>query len=224
MRYKPFLFVLLLSGTLFSQATTIVASRPTHYLFTPTAYVNEPYHLVLGFREISYAFPGNLQIQASLFDNIGRINLGAKYGVAENMAIGAGMAHSLMYPWTGGHGIRRYHSPRFGIFFTLGVVQNPEMEAALTFHSQIGNSFSVGCDFGLKYTPVDVWSFMAEVGTSFNLSEPRFYLNTIGGIRIHPPNLPFLNFDLGINLTEFSPGSGVNIGVYIDFIFAMITM
>ena len=61
------------TGTVFGgQTTTIIAAKPTHYFYTPAAYVNPPNHLVLSLHEISFGLPQNLQIQASLFDNIGR--------------------------------------------------------------------------------------------------------------------------------------------------------
>lgn len=88
--------VLIFSASVWAQ-TSITASRPTYYFYTPMAKVNPPNHRVLGFHEISFGLPAHLQIQASLMDNIGRMNIGAKYGLNENLAIGAGLAHSIIH-------------------------------------------------------------------------------------------------------------------------------
>ena len=94
-----------LTNTLLATQTTISSSEPTHYFYTPAPYTNPPFHLVLGFHEISYSLPANLQLQASLMDNIGRINLGAKFGLSDNLSLGAGLAHSIFHVGNGAHGI-----------------------------------------------------------------------------------------------------------------------
>ncbi len=205
--------------------TSITPSQPTHYFYTPTASVNPPNHLVLSLHEISFGLPQHLQVQASLFDNIGRINFGAKYGLAENLAIGAGLASTLAS--FGGHAIKRGNPARFGLFLTYEITQTSKFEAAVTGHAQLFDHNSIGCDFGLMATPSRMWSLIWEVGTSIDLTDhpASFWFNMDGGLRIHPPSIPFLNFDLGLDIEEFQINADharTDVALYLDVIFAMV--
>jgi hypothetical protein len=51
-------------------------------------------------------------------------------------------------------------------------------------------------------TPSNWWSLIWELGTSFDLKAGAFWFNTDGGIRVHPPTIPYLSFDGGIDLVE----------------------
>ncbi len=204
----------------------IKPAQPTHYFYTPTPYVNKPFSLVASLHEISYSFPGNFQIQASLLDNIGRVNFGGKYGVTENLSIGGGVAYNLAHFGSGKHGImaRDNAKARLGAYLTYGMVKLPTFEAAITPHTQIGDRVSMGVDFGLMGTASEWVSFIMEVGTSFDFHDDIFYFNTDGGVRIHPPTIPFLSFDLGIDIEEFPVGyDAPSVGPYIDVIFAIKT-
>jgi hypothetical protein len=216
----------LVSISLGIQSQELRASKPTHYFYTPTAYVNKPFSLVASLHEISYSFPGNFQVQASLLDNIGRVNFGGKYGFLDNLSVGAGLAYNLAHIGYGGHGImaKDHARPRFGTYLTYGFVRTNQFECAITPHIQIGNRVSTGVDFGLMGTPSDWVSFIAEVGTSFDFHDQYFYLNTDGGVRIHPPAIPFLSFDGGIDIEEFPVGhDSPTVAPYIDVIFAIKT-
>jgi hypothetical protein len=77
-------------------------------------------------------------------------------------------------------------------------------------------------------TPEDVWSIIGEVGNSIDLTDhpASYWFNLDGGLRIHPPSIPFLNFDLGIDVEEFPinhPHASTNVALYLDVIFAMVT-
>ena len=207
-----------------SESVNIIASQPTHYFYTPTANVNQPYSLVISLHEISFSFPGNIQVQASLFDNIGRINLGAKYGFTDNLSAGAGLASTLIHLGNGSHGIKS-DDHRLGLFFCYGFVKNPTFEGVVVPHSQLlGKSNSLGCDLGTMFTPSDFWSIILEIGTSYDFNSEYLYCNTDGGIRLHPPSIPFLNFDLGVDVQEFAVNvkhPATSASVYFDVIFAM---
>lgn len=218
---------ILLAATV-SIGQTIRPSEPTHLMYTPTPNVNPAYHLVIGLHEISFALPAKLQLQASIFDNIGRINFGAKYGLFDNMAIGAGMAYSFIHLGDGAHGIPDYANPRLGAFLTFGLLgsKSSSLQLNITPHTQIGDYFSIGADLGLMASPHPMWSIIWEVGTSFtNYADGQFYLNTDVGIRINPPRAKFLFFDFGIDLNEFaiSDDAKPTVSPYIDFTFAMDT-
>jgi hypothetical protein len=183
---------------------------------------------------MSYSLPGNLQLQASLFDNIGRINLGAKYGIVDNLSVGAGLAHSLLHMGDGAHGIPKWANPRFGAFLCYGFVKTPTFEAVITPQMQLFDHNSFGCDVGGMVTPNSFWSFIWEVGTSFDVNDHDelgndqvgFYFNTDGGIRIHPPAIPFLSFDGGVDVQEFKANATdphTSATIYFDAIFAMVT-
>jgi hypothetical protein len=218
--------VFFLGAVFGSQATDIIAAKPTHYFYTPMARVNPAGHLVLSLHEISYGLPAHLQVQASLFDNIGRINFGAKFGLSEDLAIGAGLAASLTS--FGGHAIKPGYPGRFGAFLTYDLAKSHTFAASITGHTQLFDHNSIGCDFGLMSTPASVWSLIGEVGTSIDLTEDpaRFYFNIDGGLRIHPTSVPFLNFDLGIDVEEFALNvrpARTDVRLYLDVIFAMVT-
>lgn len=210
------------------------AAKPTHYFYTPTAYVNKPFSLVASLHEISYSFPGNFQVQASLLDNIGRVNFGGKYGIRDNLSVGAGLAYNLAHMGHGKHGIMASDDapPRFGAYLACGLVKTSNFECALTPHIQLGkyskynNDFvlSTGADFGMMGKASTWVSFIAEVGTSFDTHDHIFYLNTDGGVRIHPPTIPFLMFDGGVDIEEFPVGhDSPSVAPYIDVIFAIKT-
>lgn len=193
---------LLLSTAVFSQSSTIRASAPTHYFYVPTAYINPEYDMVVSLHEFSYALPAKLQLHMSTFDNVGRINFGARYGIYDNLSVGAGMAWSFMSTPQGGHAIRRESSPRLGGFLAWGITRSESFEATLVPSMQIGDHFSMGADFALMITPVNVWSVIGEFGLSMDLTDAEGYAYTAWGIRVHPPKIPFLSFDGGIDLVE----------------------
>jgi hypothetical protein len=208
-----------------SEAAAVRPSKPTHLFYTPTAYLNGQYDLVLSLHEVSYTLPYNLQVHMSIVDNIGRNGLGIRYSLAENMQIGAGVAMSITTFGDGGHGIKQ-HDPnsRLGLFFCYGFSQTRSLTAAITPHTQVGEHISMGVDLGFMTTPNEVFSLIGEIGFSMDLTDEEPYLNLIGGLRIHPPKIPFLNFDIGIDFTE-SPLNrfAKNINPYIDIIFTMKT-
>lgn len=213
-------------GTGFSQ--TISAAKPTHYFFSPTPYVNNPYDLVISLHEISFTLPAHLELQTSILDNVGRLNLGAKYGFSDRLSIGAGMGWSFISFQHGGHAVRHEASPRLGMFLAYGFVRKENFEASITPQAQLGDHCSLGADFSLMGTPHPFWSIIWELGTSLDLSEkpdPAFYINTDAGIRIHPPAIPFLNFDVGIDLVEarLDENYAPHVFPYFDVIFAMKT-
>ena len=184
--------------------------------------------MVVSLHEISFSLPANLQLQASLFDNIGRINFGAKYGIQDNLSVGAGIASSLVHIGSGGHAIRPGDQARFGAFLCYEFVKTNTFEAVVVPHTQLFVHNSIGVDLGGMATPSDIWSIIWEVGTSFDLSDNPvgFWFNTDGGIRIHPPSIPFLSFDCGIDVQEFlvnTPGAHTSPTIYFDAIFAMVT-
>lgn len=198
--------VILLSVTIltsFAAQSSLRPAKPTHYFYVPTAYLNNEFDLVASLREVSFALPANLQLQMSLVDNVGRINFGARYGFTDNLSVGAGMAWTFVqinYDWH--HGIKHEDRPRLGAFLAWGITKTSTFEACLVPHMQIGNAFSLGVDFALMATPSNFWSVIWELGTSFDLGAGEFWFNTDGGIRIHPPEIPYLTFDAGIDLVE----------------------
>jgi|GEM_PF-732955 len=230
-----FLSLLILNVYVFSQkpAMTIKPSQPTHYFYTPKAGVNPPWHLVTSLHEISFSFPANLQVQASLVDNIGRINFGAKYGILDNLSVGAGLAATLFHMGRGNHGIPTHKGarPRLGAFLCWGLIEKPVLENAITLHTQIGDHFSLGADYGMQITPHEWWSLILEWGNSIDFTayknDPNhrvlWYLNVDSGVRFHPPMIPAFNFDFGIDLEEFPmvQGTEPSVGVFFDVIFAM---
>jgi hypothetical protein len=208
------------------QEIKIRPAKPTHYFYTPMAAVNPPYCFVASLHELSYSFPDRLQVQASLFDNIGRINFGAKYGINRSLAVGAGLASSLIHIGDGTHGIPSWAPARFGLYLCCNIIDTRIFEAAITPHMQLFDHNSLGCDFGCMWSPSKLWSIIGEVGTSIDVTDNSFYFNTDGGLRIHPPSLPFLYFDGGIDVQEFKinrPHASTSVSIYIDAIFAMVT-
>lgn len=206
------------------QASTIRPAQPTHLFYTPTAYLNNPYDLVVSLHEISYTLPYDLQFHISLVDNIGRNCLGVRYALSDRMQLGAGLAHSITTFGDGGHGIKEWAESRFGFFFCYGFARSSELEAAVTPHMQLGDHFSLGVDLGFMKNVNEVFSFIGEIGSSFDMTDEEAYLNLIPGIRIHHPKAPFLSFDIGVDFTE-SPvrDFGSNINPYLDIIFAIQT-
>lgn len=205
------------------QATRLQPSRPTHYFYTPTAYLNEPFDLVASFRELSWTLPQNLQVHLSLIDNIGRVCLGMRYGIADNLSVGGGLAYSLI-KGAAGHGIHKPAKGRLGLYLTYGVIQDSQIEFAVTPHTQIGDRVSAGSDFSFMYTPSEYWSFISEVGLSVDFKDMLPWLNVIGGGRFHIPQLPLFSFDLGVELAEapmenYEPEAKA----FLDLIFTMKT-
>lgn len=213
------------------QALTATASNvnirpsyPTHLFYTPTAYLNDEYDLVVSLHEISYTLPEHLQVHMSLVDNIGRNCLGVRYSLADNMQVGAGVAYSLITLGDGGHGIKEGDDSRLGLFLTYGFAHTTTFDAAVTPHMQLGKHISMGADLGFLKTPNDIFSLIGEIGFSFDMNETQPYLNLIFGMRIHPPRIPFLSFDLGIDFTESKFEEFTkNINPYIDIIYTMKT-
>ena len=208
-----------------NNTVTLSPSEPSHYLYSPMARVTPENHLVLGLREISYGLPGNLHIQMSLVDNIGKTNLAAKYGLADNLAIGAGLASTFIN--MGDHGIPSSDS-RVGAFLTYALVDRGDFSMAITPHTQIGSRLSIGCDFGLMKTPTETWSFLFEAGLSADThkDEGALYLYTTGALRIHPPSISFMFIDAGVGTNEFRAESSpyVRAKAFIDVMVCFITV
>ncbi|MBN1760672.1 MAG: hypothetical protein JW863_20250 [Chitinispirillaceae bacterium] len=206
-------------------AYQIEAARPTHYFYTPTAYLNEDFDLVASLHEVSYMVPNNLQFYNSFLDNIGRVCFGARYGIFDNLSVGAGLAWSLATLGPYAHGVPHYADARFGTFLTWGFFRNEYFEGALTPHMQLGNHISAGGDVGLMGTPSPYWSVIGEFGFSYDFTDQRAYLNTVMGARIHPPQLPFLSFDGGVDFIERPPEEfAQHFRPFIDAIFTMKTI
>ncbi|HEX2955518.1 MAG TPA: hypothetical protein VHO70_01730 [Chitinispirillaceae bacterium] len=222
--HKTIALLALATFPIFSAQSSLRPSKPTHYFYVPTAYLNNEYDLVISLHEISFTLPARLQLGMSLLDNVGRLNFGARYGIKDNLSIGAGMAWSFVQLPYGGHAIKHWASPRLGTFLAWGISKTSTFETCLVPQMQIGDHFSLGVDFALKATPSEVWSVIWEVGTSFDITDGEFWLNTDGGVRIHPPAIPYLNFDAGIdlveeNLNDYHP----HVAPYFDVIFAIRT-
>lgn len=213
--------VLVLTGGAFAKNSV---TEPTHYLFMPTAHVNRPGELVLGLHEISYAFPGKLQIQASILDNIGRLNLAAKYGFHRDLAGGVGLASTFIsgdFVENGAHGVPENARARVGAFLTYEFGR-PYYGLVLTGHTQIGDHFSIGADLGGRITPSSVWSFLWETGISVDLTDKLIYLYGICGLRFNVA-VPGLFIDVGaqaleFNLKEFGKGKP-HAGVFFDVMY-----
>lgn len=212
---------------------TITPSEPTHYFYTPKARVNPPWHFVVSLHEVSFSFPANLQLQASLLDNIGRINFGAKYGIIDRLSIGAGLAATLFHIGRGTHGVPTHKGakPRFGAFVCLGMINRINFENAITFHTQVGDHFSLGADYGMMITPHEWWSAIFELGNSIDFTAHKYsnhnaiwYMNIDTGVRIHPPPFPAFSYDLGVDIEEFAlvRNTDISVTVYFDVIFAMV--
>jgi len=226
---RPFnVFYVALLAVIVVVSAGFAAIRPakiTHLYYTPTAYLNDEYDLVVSLHEISYTLPQKLQIHMSLVDNIGRNCLGVRYALMDNMNIGAGVAKSFTTFNDGGHGIRDWDPhTRFGLFLAYGFVQSSSFEATVIPHAQLGYHISMGADLGFRKTPNEVFSLIGEIGSSFDLNDSEAYINLIGGVRIHPPKIPFLSFDLGVDFTESNFDEFTKkVNPYIDIIFTMKT-
>jgi len=217
--------VLTVSAFAANNNVTIRPSKPTHYLYMPMARVNSAYHMVAGLHELSFALPGRLQIQASIIDNIGKTNFGLKYGIADNLAVGGGLASTLIN--MGDHGIPSSDS-RVGLYLTYGIAERRNFSMAITPHLQIGSRVSLGGDFGLMMTPADVWSFLWEIGASADThnEDGGLYLYTTGGLRLNFPAISFMFIDLGVGTNEFKAVSDpyIRARVFLDIMVCFITM
>jgi len=190
----------------------------------PMARVTPPNHLVLGLREISYGLPGNLAVQMSLIDNIGKTNLAAKFGIASNLSIGGGLASTFIN--MGDVGIPR-DDARLGLFLTYAFVDRGDFSAAITPHTQMASRLSIGTDFGLMKTTNDTWSLLWEAGLSADThTDGGLYLRTVGALRIHPPALPFLFIDAGVGTNEFRAQSNpyIRARAFVDVMVCFITV
>jgi hypothetical protein len=225
--FRSLALIALFFCTTFSQPNTqIQAAKPNHYFFTPTAYMNNEFEVVASMHEVSYTLPLKFQAYGSFVDNVGRLCFGARYGILDNLSVGAGLAWSLISFPRGGHAI--LHSdphPRFGTYLCWGFLNFPKIEAALTPHIQAGYHVSVGADYGMMITPVDFWSIIGEFGFSFDISATTPYFNTIWGARVHPPQIPFLSFDFGLDFVERPPEEFARqFWPFFDVVFTMKTM
>ena len=217
------LFAVLLSGV--AGAYRIKPARPTHYFFTPTAYLNDDFDLVASLHETAYTLPYHLQFYNSFLDNVGRVCFGARYGIIDNLSVGAGLAWSLASLTHYTHGIPHYANARFGTFLTWGFIRNEHFEAVLTPHMQLGDTISAGGDYGMMITPMEFWSIIGEFGFSYDFSHNNPYFNTVWGVRIHPPQIPFLSFDGGVDFVESRPEQFARrFAPFIDVIYTMKTI
>ena len=227
-RFILLVAVILLSASEKGAAYTIEPARPTHYFYTPTAYLNTDFDMVASLHEGAYTLPYGFQAHMSMIDNVGRICFGGRYGILNNLSVGAGLAWSFAtFPW-GGHAIHREFEPRFGTFLCWGPVLEDRFEMSITPHMQLGNHFSMGGDVGMMFTPSDFWSIIGEFGFSFDFNDALPYFNTVWGARVHPPQIPILSFDGGLDFVESPPESFAQhreaFRPFIDAIFTMKTM
>ncbi|MDD5675888.1 MAG: hypothetical protein PHC61_17085 [Chitinivibrionales bacterium] len=215
------------------------ASQPTHYFLGPTPQVNNLYDFVFSLHEISLGLGSGLQVQASLLDNIAGVDLGIKYALSPTMALGGGLAHSLVDAGNWWHNDYYYNYPDFyglGAFLACGLANSKNLQMTITPNVQInGYGIGVGGIFSLMSTPAPVWSLIGEGSFSFVIPAPFVNFILDGGLRIHPPQIPFLSFDLGLAFdwwagpdhysymgASFNPvhPQGYSISPYFDFILA----
>jgi len=219
--------VILCSLTLFALRTdayNIHPARPTHYFYTPTPYLNTEWDMVASLHEISYTLPQKLQMHTSILDNVGRICFGARYAILDNLNIGSVLAWA--FASIRGHSIPHWDpDPRLGSFLCWGPTLTDYFELALIAHNQLGKHISFGADAGMMITPSEYWSIIGELGFSFDFDDQEPYLNTVWGVRVHPPKIPYLSFDAGIDCVETPPKEFArHFAPFIDAIFTMKTM
>jgi len=218
--------VLFLQVATSAQTVTIRASKPTHYYFTPAGYVNDPYDLVIGLHELSFAMPGGLAIQASLLGSIGRLNFGAKWMFTPGMSLGVGLASHTFE--------NRYYDRHIGNYDHIGAYLALQLSRTSRFESVVvpvlilGDHLAAGVDFGLYAKPTNVWGVIFEAGIigDHYADNLEVRLNMAGGLRINPPKFPFLYIDFGIDAGEFTVTDNsdrIDPRIYFDLSFAMKT-
>jgi hypothetical protein len=227
----PLMRSLTILALLFSagNTTTIVPAQPTHYFYTPTAYLNTDFDMVASLHELAYTLPHRFQALTSIVDNVGRICFGMRYAFLNNLNMGAGLAWSFAtMPGWGGHAIHHEFEPRFGVFLAWGPIIEERFEMSLTPHLQMGDHFSTGADIGMMITPSESWSILGEFGFSLDVTDAVPYINTIWGARVHPPEIPYLSFDGGIDFVENRPEYFIQshnaFRPFIDVVFTMKTV
>lgn len=195
----------------------IVATEPTHFFFNPRVHVNDRNHIVIALNEISFGLGANTQIQGSPWHHIGRVKLGIKHQLNDNMSIGVGLGRgSTMAFFTAlGVGVQRYAE------FVL------VPSGYLTFSDRDGGDgdhHNLGVGMGGSIRMNELFSLIVEAGiwNDFYSNHNEGFLGLSGGLRIIPPAFPFLYFDGGVHGSKMIYGGDDNVlsdgdlNVYID--------
>ena len=206
-----------------SSETTIKPAYPTHYAFMSTAKVNDIGEFVISPREISGGLGADFMLFASPWN--GRIGSagGAKWGNAiSDTRIGLKYQLSSNILLGGGLNIEGGQSG-LALFVVTPIVENSETEIVFSpsgvfkLNDDDNNGWhSIGFGFGGKKQITELFDVIAEgkISTQFepdgefdedgNGSTLVYVpVGITGALRIVPPPVPFLYFDLGIDMVKY---------------------
>ncbi|BCE02861.1 hypothetical protein [Marinicellulosiphila megalodicopiae] len=221
----PFSILLALLTSSYAQAESTAAqsAKPltpdnmNHLFYTPTTRVNDKDEITISFHEAAYGLGNKVQVQFSLFDNVGRSNFGIKYQLADSFVLGAGLGATFASLPNGNHGLHS-NDKRIALYLTKQVANTKSTDVYFTGHTQIGDVASFGLDLGINIKQAPNFNIILEAGTSYDTNSENLYMNADGGLRIFPETIPNTYFDFGLDYSDFNftLNGEKNIKIYLD--------
>ena len=222
-----------------SSATTINPAYPTHYAFISTAKVNEIGEFVLSPREISgglgadfmlFASPWNGRIGSGYAEDWGNAisdtRVGLKYQMSSSILLGGGLNIE-----NGQSGLAFFLVTPIFNDGTTEIVFSPSGVFKLNEDDGDNNGWhSIGFGLGGSKEITELFNIIGELrfanqfetnawveDSDETTTRSHGMVGLTGALRIVPPPIPFMYFDLGIDTQQYIYNGGAEfLGAYLD--------
>jgi hypothetical protein len=198
--------------TAVSFAAADVALEPTHLMMVPTTHVLQRNQYVLSFHECSFGIDNNIQIFFCPWDpKPGRVWLGGKFGLREDLAVGVGISDQYWYDYDYYDGYRFFHGPMLGLFGVKTLASSSDQVVYGLADLQGGSGFNVEVGAGIERTATQQVKLMGELALSSNWYDVHGHGLEMGigvdlnlGLRYMVASLPQLKIDFGLNVKNYA--------------------
>ncbi len=141
--------------------------EPSHLGLLPSTDVLKRGQYIVGLREFSVGYNDKIQVTASPWFSIGRVQAGLKMLLSEGAVIGVGY-HEGMYAGEDKYNLRS----RLGIYTANAFVDSRNFKLIAALDGQLGDYKSIGGGLGLAAGPEDKFCFVADFSQSYTPKAP----------------------------------------------------
>jgi hypothetical protein len=207
------------ANTAVSFVSADVALEPTHLMMLPTTQVLQRNQYVLSFHEFSFGLDNNIQIFLCPWTpRAGRLWLGGKFGLREDLAVGVGISEQYWYH-SPHNDYYYFYGPMFGAYGVKTLATGTDQTIYGLADVQVGDGFNFELGAGLERVAARQVKLMGELALSSNWYDASGHGMDMGvgfdlnlGLRYMMASLPQLKIDLGLNVKNYS----VQVWPYVD--------
>ncbi len=174
--------------------------EPSHLCFLPSTDVLKRGQYIIGFREISIGYNERIQVMASPWYPVGRVQAGLKILLSPNAAMGIGY-HYGMSPADDKYNLKS----RVGLYAVNSFIKNRFFNLTVELDGQFGKYQSIGGGLGLTAGPEDVICLVADISQNYTPKTPdgEDYWDPwlAGALRATIPSKTLVQLEAGVAVT-----------------------